>query len=283
MAYTGTGTEEDPYCVNILTDFLDCIKKTDAYVKVIADIDAASDPSYTGELTNCLEIACKHIYADEQKSIKGITVYAANFINVTTRENIQIENLSFVDCEHKRTSFNQTIYASYGTKTFVNCKFSMKTVGYYGFFSSDCIKFTNCAGNLTYVAATTAYPFSSSTFENCNFTLYDLQLIKTNQPLIATAAAKSGFILVNPKISNIGSGSFSLYKATNEHCYVVLIDPEVDADVTVELTQLGSASNTSLIAIQNKPENLTVSSRLVEVTPDQLKSKDYLASIGFFP
>ncbi|MDE5753123.1 MAG: hypothetical protein K2H89_01050, partial [Oscillospiraceae bacterium] len=135
MAYTGTGTEDNPYCVSNLTDFIECIKKTDSYVKVIADIDAAADPTYTGELTDSLEIACKQIYADEPRSIKGITVYAANFINITQRENVQIENLSFVDCEHKRTSFNQTISASYGTKTFVNCKFSMKMVGYYGYFS----------------------------------------------------------------------------------------------------------------------------------------------------
>lgn len=156
-------------------------------------------------------------------------------------------------------------------------------VGYYGLFSSSSINFINCAGNLTYVAATMAYPFSNSTFENCNFILHDLWFNRTSQYLIAYSATKSGFILINPKFGIGGSGSFSLYRSTNEHCYVVLADPEVDANVTVNLTQSGAASNTSLVAIQNKPENLTVDTRLIEVTPGQLKGKEYLASIGFFP
>ncbi|MBR1528752.1 MAG: hypothetical protein IJ642_05575, partial [Oscillospiraceae bacterium] len=77
MSYTGTGTEQDPYLVSTLTDFLTCAAIAGAYVKVISDINSADDPNYEGELTNPISIMCRKLYADQDKIISGITVTAA--------------------------------------------------------------------------------------------------------------------------------------------------------------------------------------------------------------
>jgi len=43
MAYTGTGTQSDPYVVTTFADFLECVAQEGAYVEVGADLDAAAE------------------------------------------------------------------------------------------------------------------------------------------------------------------------------------------------------------------------------------------------
>lgn len=52
MAYTGTGTEADPYLVDNITDFCTCVNiSTGAFVKLTADIDCTNAPiTGTGEI-----------------------------------------------------------------------------------------------------------------------------------------------------------------------------------------------------------------------------------------
>ena len=43
MAYTGTGTQSDPYVVTTFADFLTCVAQEGVYVEVGADLDAAAE------------------------------------------------------------------------------------------------------------------------------------------------------------------------------------------------------------------------------------------------
>lgn len=285
LTYTGTGTENDPYCVSNLTDLTECIKQTGSYVKVIADIDAAEDASYTGELTSSLEIACKQIYADEPKKIKGITVYATNFILFKAGSQTHIENLSFVDCTHKRTSSSATIYATSGTYTFKNCKFSMKLVGYYGIFASSQLNFTNCAGSLIYTATTSHSSFSAASFTNCNFVIENLH-VNCGSDVTTGTIKKTGIIFLNSIITLDAKNILNFGTKPNEYCYMVFVNPQISSDSSIIISQKSTKTNTFLVALQDVSEDITITvdaSTLTEVIPEQLKDRDYLTSIGFFP
>ena len=43
MAYTGTGTQSDPYVVTTFADFLACVAQEGVYVEVGADLDSAAE------------------------------------------------------------------------------------------------------------------------------------------------------------------------------------------------------------------------------------------------
>ena len=96
MAYTGTGTEADPYCVSTLSDFFYCINQGGAFVKVISDIDGETDETYTGEITDTKQIYCSKIYADEKKSIKGISFLCDIAFEINS--SIIIDNIDFMHC-----------------------------------------------------------------------------------------------------------------------------------------------------------------------------------------
>ena len=55
MAYTGTGTQSDPYVVSTLPDLITCLSNGNVYVKVAADIDCAQEPTYSGKITTYLK------------------------------------------------------------------------------------------------------------------------------------------------------------------------------------------------------------------------------------
>ena len=46
MAYTGTGTQSDPFVVTTFADFLTCVAQEGVYVEVGADLDAAAEGGF---------------------------------------------------------------------------------------------------------------------------------------------------------------------------------------------------------------------------------------------
>lgn len=71
MAYTGTGTQADPYVVTTFTDFLTCVAQDGVYVKVDADIDAAAE-GY--DYIEPINVAARKVYADSMKKISNVTI-----------------------------------------------------------------------------------------------------------------------------------------------------------------------------------------------------------------
>lgn len=71
MAYTGTGTQSDPFVVTTFADFLTCVAQDGVYVKVDADIDAAAE-GY--DYIDPINVAAIKVYADTMKKISNVTV-----------------------------------------------------------------------------------------------------------------------------------------------------------------------------------------------------------------
>ena len=131
MAYTGTGTEQDPYLVSNLDDFITCVGITGAYVKVIADINALDGneyPIYQG-ITFASSVT---VYADTLTKIGGFMVKRTSncFNRPTTTGTITIRNIHFTDILFKPTGDIANVIYGSGVANqweFIESKISIKT------------------------------------------------------------------------------------------------------------------------------------------------------------
>lgn len=302
MAYTGTGTEQDPYLVSTLSDFLTCAAAADAYVKVISDIDAADDEAYTGIITSPVTVNCRKLYADEKKKISGIVVENDRFISVRAGT-VDIQNLWFKDCKHKKTGSTNTGYLIYSSGTSAiqanhhieNCDFSVQSSGgsgvtYYVFY-----------GDSTYAADVRFAQYCGFDI-SCGFT--SLEMLRVGNML--SGISMCNFIFRNPVLTrasiyslsnrvNLTDCSIVLYEPyitknvrlgdgtqnyVWSYCYMALVDPTGSSQLGVAAT----APQQSYFILENAPATFDtqyVSSYLL--TPEQLRDRDYLISIGFLP
>jgi len=276
--YTGTGTQEDPYLVSNLTDFLECVAIANAYIKVIADIDAADDENYTGEIST-LTINCKELYADELKIIEGITVYATNFIR--SSGGITLRKLFFKNCEHKFPVSTAACFINAGTRNNYtnvnNCKFSVRatyqdSVAYY--FSTEYVNLTNVAVDFTSEITsinTSGSPFVQGPVSYSNFIIRNA----VGFAKIFSTAIRTGVILENPEF---GSSPLQLTLSSSSYSYFAFVNPDF-GHITITS---GGTLNKVLCMIDNSTGTYTVS-EATTVTASQLKDQAYLTEIGFLP
>jgi len=139
MAYSGSGTQADPYLVDNGYDLLqlcggDGSTHPGAYIKVTQDIDFAQESWYTGKITYPIRLDGLKLYADTLTEIKGLTVEAAFFLRIESNSQT-IENLYFKNCCHKVSGSQFATIACYYSASsytnkvvFNNCKFSLLVV-----------------------------------------------------------------------------------------------------------------------------------------------------------
>ena len=190
MAYTGTGTEADPYLVSTFADFLTCVAVEGAYVKVTADIDASQEENYIYGIDTAVTVNAAKVYADEVKSISNVavngTLYAIQFNNCIC-ENIWFRNWIF---RPTASNNSQTLIALSGADTILrnvygSMEFVCANAGHGGIVrsisSNAYASMTHCAFNVRYGYAggetmyLTGYMIqrmasvSRCTFEFCRF------------------------------------------------------------------------------------------------------------------
>lgn len=294
MAYTGTGTEQDPYLVNNLTDFLTCIAIRGAYVKVIADIDAADDENYDTELDSPIRFYCMRCYADEKKIIRGIVV-RANYFMYTDVNGTTVENLSFLDCEHKKTADYYSVQIQQNRCPFISCDFSMRVLEY-----GNHSHFANCTATTTYYQ-----------FENCAFDIefihtdinsslkYLMEKCKTHKCNIVfrNACVKNYQIVSNMNYTalllyNVNLSESVLrpfYSAANSYIAAAgFVNSDGSTGLDVKYT--GGADGIKNVLVYGTADSetddagtVTVVSPMRKVTAAQLRSNEYLTEIGFLP
>lgn len=300
MAYTGTGTEQDPYLVDNLTDFLTCIAISDAYVKVIDDIDASNDENYDIELDSYISFRCTECYADEPKTIRGIVVRSIYFIQ--TGKINRIENLFFVDCEHKKTADYATINMPYTGTLFINCGFSMRILEYGNrpFFSqagsSSAVHFENCAFDIDFlysgVNSNNNNVMSSCNLYKCNVILRNARL---SQNYIIYKANYTSLILYNatPLISvNVSAYPIitAFYSASYSYIAVIGWTATPSDSELLDVRYAGGASGMQhVLAYCTKDSEeddvgkFTAYTPMSKLTAEQLRNNEYLTQIGFIP
>ena len=299
MAYTGTGTEADPYLVSTLSDFLTCAAMADAYVKVTSDIDAADDPGYGGLITDTIQVSCRKLYADAEKKISGIVVQNDYFITIDAGV-CDIQNLTFQNCKLKLSGTSGVlilfpIYTPQNQLVY-HCNFSMQlsggAVNSYYISSRPGAKYSNSVSEITYCGFDISSALQSTAIlylanllgklECCNFVLRNLIFSGSGSIYLthATPATNCAVIFDSLTINKnlrIGDENNSSYRWT--YCYIALINP-------TGTSQLDIQSNTGqcYFMLENAPSTFDtnyISNYLL--TPEQLRSRDYLISIGFLP
>lgn len=131
MAYTGTGTQADPFIPTTITslyDVLDICNNDESsfgvagyYIKLTSNIDCANDPNYVGYSNTPITLSSyvNKLYSDNGYKIIGLCVKAQYFINAfATADNYVIDNIDFENCFWKPSTTGVCFYlTSSGSST----------------------------------------------------------------------------------------------------------------------------------------------------------------------
>ena len=277
---TGTGTQADPYIPTTLTEFIEAVGTSGAYVALDRDIDAASDPAYTGELAS--SIAWRAVEVDGGGfSLVGVTVALATFFvtsAATTAKNFRIR-----DCTLKKGTTDCIIWDGIsGTMTHQNCIISIKVdceVGSTSYLSYNVI-FDTCAIMIQYTG-TSKPPSGSrdSIFDGTDF-IRSTVLIDSLSTQITTmilfrrgTASRTAFILKDTSFSTMRLAE----DATFEYGYVCFIGSLSYGAITAFQRAV-----TCLVSCEQEA-SVSLASGWTQCSIDQLKDKDYLSSVGWLP
>ena len=289
MAYTGTGTEQDPYLVSTFTDFITCAAVSGAYVKVVADIDAADDELYSGEIEDTVTIACAKLYADTKKKIEGITCKNSDFFTMTSAGTI--ENIQLLNMCHKITTTGNFIVASVVGSTLKNVDASIAIngacPGYKLHYGNENVSIEHCAfdldlaNNESTIAGGSTVSMRSIAIgrtQYCNIIIRNGSINQVSSCQLVDSYATT-VIFVNCHLTNNDTYVFD----TCEWCYRVY----KNCTSSYETLRL---RNTSVHRCLISKEDCSFGMTLYQntdpteiVTPEQLRSKEYLTEIGFLP
>ena len=280
MKYTGTGAQADPYVPTDITGFIYCVAQTGAYVKLVSDIHAGNDPDYSGQIS-AINCNCQEVSADSLTEIEGVTVYDADFMTHSSSASNRFKNLYFKNCEHAISGSGESYFLNVGSKSyypkFEDCQFSVRAV-YDGaktyHFNTATTSLVRCAVDFT---------SEINTLESS--AIFCLGKVSYSNFVIRNAV-KGGVRFANLEKSAVILENFQTTQYGLDLCtdavfsYFALVNPKFGTG-TCDIR--GTSGNLALVALDNPTGNYSVASPFISVTPEQLKDKDYLTSIGFLP
>lgn len=287
MAYTGTGTLEDPFVVSTFADFLTCVGDVGtgagAYVKIACDLDAAAEGyEYIGPIT----VEAASVYADDVVSIKNVTIAGTSMLKAgttSTAHSIGFRKIHFENWTLKNETTSSAICLNL-TRTnstvasFEDCEMNFEVQG-----GSRSVTFTNMVSIYHCSVYLVVYSANGFTIEGTNSS--STQLVKSNLYFkLYNSTRGSGNFLTSLSYSGIIIDGLTFNQTTiGNFCnqgggfgYVVFKDCTVSSSCA-----LTSPKTTNLICLDNTTGITSSASPIV--TPEQLKSESYLQSIGWLP
>ena len=313
MAYSGSGTQADPYVVTTYSELTDALQMAQSvgqvfYLKVANDINCADDPNYTGVQTFPLYATAATIYADSQVCIEGLTISSTCFMTSTgSNYGTTLSNIYFKNCVYKASGAGAAFYTSGQRYTIDNCKFSMiMTFGSYASYVFDKATLTGCSGYFKFINQNRTASFGAvsnnnqNVFTNCNFIIDSL----TFDDYVGGATRGiwgQGYSYTQGKITNtsiifkncdISGANTDVYIQPEGNAtwidasYIALLNCTFSSNITtLNGSATGSTGTLSLCGTDNT--SLTLNSpnpgTMIVTTLDNLRSKEYLLSVGFLP
>ncbi len=276
---TGTGTQADPYIPTTLTEFIEAVGTSGAYVALTQDINAADDPAYTGELTESIAWSAAEVDGRDF-SLIGVTVALATFF--VTSAATTAKNLHIRDCAIKKGTTSFIIWDCIaGTMTHQNCIISIKVdceVGSTAYLSYNVI-FDSCAILIQYTGTSRPSGGDDSIFDGTDF-IESTVVIDSLSTQITTmrlfrrgTASRTAMILKDASFSTmrlLEDGNF-------EYGYVCFIGSLSYGAITAHRSAV-----TCLVACEEEA-SVSLASGWTQCSIDQLKDKDYLSSVGWLP
>lgn len=271
---TGSGTQSDPFVPITLTEFIEAVGTSGAYVALDRDIDAAEDPNYGGELTAPIYINATSVNGNRYE-VCGVTVRAANLIWFQG-SNVDIYDIFLYDWAHKRTSDSScTILGhNFSRNKLHDCLLSIKVDcgGHSGEIVSQAAFYT-CALSILMIDAASGIQINTTVFDTTTL-LVDGMDLRNSQSFYGTPFTRSALILKNAIM--ISGGAF-IYDCGGTGAYIAFLD---GLDGTINMSNfLGQYC----LAVAPQGQQMTLTTAIQQATFDQMKDKDWLASVGFLP
>lgn len=289
MAYTGTGTQSDPFVVTTFADFLECVAQEGVYVEVGADLDAAAEGfGYISPI----DVKAVEVYADSMKKISNVTV-EGNALFVLRKDSgdqslirLHLENWTWKAADEPKILSNSPtmFYRSSNHGYLHQCKVSVSVTantaatvcqtGYRFNFSDSAIVMKQYGGKWIPNSASSAYESWVNTTVSVDGTGTVSWAATGSGVNRALYCANAGFVVKN---MNVPSKKGGFGSGGQGFSYMVFEDCVIDGDVYAV-----KESNLICFAGTTDASGVTVSSGTV-VTQSQLKDKSYLQQIGWLP
>lgn len=296
MAYTGTGTENDPYIVSTFTDFLTCFALGD-YIKIAVDLDAAAEGyEYIEPIMHSSGTANVHVFADSETKIKNVTVQGSHVLGSTipsSAATLEFNNIYFQNICLKSDGNYSSIFHNYsGIVLLTDCKVSVaarQCTG--GFCFADAptqySKMTRCAFDVTMDTGTKLSGNPDvrhcmfGDLEDCNVVIRgEINSSGTNSTaFIANYPLNVAVVLKDCKVST----TTFLFKdqSRSRNGYICFDGCTADSNVDVGSFDIASSFLVCINDCTNISESSSSAATLV--TSAQLKDETYLQSIGWLP
>ena len=282
---TGTGTEDNPWIIgsiegdtdeNMFQNFLDAVYTDNAYVKLVHDIDVSQIKAYREGLGTFICVRARKTYADDSKAaIKNLITKQKLIDNGTVGR--EISNIQFLNCIINDAIGVISASGSYGGGVFPKyCDFSLLVRGTGSSVPILQAILDHCSLDVKLI---NGY-FSGGSFSKATNCQFNIVGESTSNTVIFDSLTKCG---ITGKIIYTKSTNSNYFATKNSYCYFAL-DLIGDNAITFQ-NATGSYQNTNTYFCINYDENITPLNETVylPITPEQLKSKEYLYEIGFLP
>lgn len=286
MAYTGTGTQADPFVVTTFADFLTCVAQDGVYVKVDADIDAAAEGLGYIEPIDVKAVEVYGTSGDTLRKISNVTVegsyiFTSSYAPVQLISRLHLENWTW-KAVHPAVMFNK------GNSQGINvqyCKMSVSVTADSVSTSVRLKRYSHTADSAFVMQMRNCGNFvpctSTSSDEGFRNTTISIDGNGTSTLVAGTSSsnrwqycANTGIVLKNMEVT--GAPGFN---GGDGFSYLVFEDCTLPGSSAIYAVK---ESNLICFAGTTSDESARVSSGTV-VTQSQLKDKAYLQQIGWLP
>lgn len=289
----GTGTADDPWIIgrntetsHDLQNLLDAIYTPNAYVKLVKDIEAAKDVTYREGISHAVTIAAAKLYADEKVKVSGLIINGDYGLYCMDSAVHSVERIQFLSMIHNGTK--STLQGSVSTNCgvyFKECDFSIQKNcnGAAAQCVDSAFDFDHCS--IEYQA----FGYSTSA---CKIFAPSLRMyycsISYKGPVFGYGYVSAAMLQNGDHVSVVGdivtsvSGTY-LFNDCRYSYFAGMVDCSV-MNTTIGCG-LYSSNPQCLMCITETTGSytLTKNTNITDVTPDQLRDRDYLYSIGFLP
>ena len=283
----GTGTQEDPYLVSTIGEFITAVGAADKYVKLASDINVSEDEMYKNGISSTISVYSAEIDGANH-TIKGLNVLnstAFNTARATLIKDITIKNM---------------INVCTASNPLISCSASG---GLYATFQNVVISArSDCAGNSIGLFA------QNGNWKNCAITYMpinqrDLSTVTAQQKIFQFTSASECAIRYDANQIISGGYVYLMEKATDSYVFGTVENMSFLNSRKLYLFSscTGCASylnfnstSSAAIEVSGGSSNIVVTDTSAGVTfiagtygklltSEQAKSEDYLNSIGFLP
>jgi hypothetical protein len=297
MAYTGTGTQSDPFVVTTFADFLSCVAQEGVYVEVGADLDAAAEGfGYISPI----DVKAVEVYGtagDTLRKISNVTVegnavfdfrYSTTVATDITIQCLHMENWTWKATSNPYvTSHSPTMfYRSNGSAYLRQCKMSVSVTAALSsstplrlkdrVFTADSAFVMDLHNVSNFIPCSSYYSYNGSS--NTTFSIdgngTTTWTAGTSSNTIWVNCTNTGIVLKNMEVTG-GPG----ISDGEGFSYLVFEDCTLPGESAIYAVK---ESNLICFAGTTSDESARVNSGTV-VTQSQLKDKAYLQSIGWLP